>query len=494
MSDKQILKKCKDLPYSNTCTLDDEVFFLTESKLSQLYAEYGDARVLAELYTLWSFEKAVSFFEKIRWEDINSREPKTIATMYYRGYNGGVERVNAELMKLWIGMGYRVVFISKEEKSPQDYPYPDLVKRVVIPGDDMTQRLLLLQKCCKEEKVDLVINHEWAQNSFLWECVLMKRMKIPYIQYCHGHFSFCLDWSRDYLFQPEAFKLCNLVLSLSEVNARFYQLSGCNTYRVNNPIPDDLKIETGDVKEMKSHILWVGRIAEEKYPMDALKVFKIIRSRCPDAVLDIVGDEDKRIAKEMQLYVNNEGLNELVVFHGKKDTYELASFYRSCACVLFTSKMEGYPMIVLESKAYKCPLVMYNLTFLSLIRDGLGVLTSPIGDLSALADNVVRILKDDRLRKKLAVEAGESFASLKKYDLRKTWKRIIDITCKITEDFSDPDYYTVDDISDIDLSVIPAIFDKMKIGYNNNLFNSRDYKVGNSLLKIPRIIKNVLMV
>ena len=103
-------KAVSELNYSREDHLSDEIFESTLSELQKIWAVYGFAEVLGELYTQWSLEKALPFFEKLRSTLPQPRKVKTIATLYHRGYNGGCERVQAQLMTLWVNMGYRVIF------------------------------------------------------------------------------------------------------------------------------------------------------------------------------------------------------------------------------------------------------------------------------------------------------------------------------------------------------------------------------------------------
>ncbi len=486
MTEKHIKQLCAELPFSKTDIMTDEVFDDTLVGMNTLWKKYGFAKIFGVLSEVWSYEKAVSFFKRYSLNEKERREPLTIACYSRKAYDGGVERVNAELLKLWVGMGYKVVFFSVEGENEWDYPYPKSVKRIVVPGDYGVSRLEMLEKVCIEEDVGLFVNNDWINRGFIWECMLMKKLKIPYVLYCHGHFSWNYDTGKAALFQSEAFKLCDLVLALSETNARFYQLSGCDSYLVENPVPESLKKNVIRTSNRSFHVLWIGRISEEKYPMDALKIFRLVHGKCHEAVLDIVGTGNTAIIEEMKNYINNNGLKDSVFFHGIQRVSEVESFYRSATCVLFTSKMEGYPMIVLESKAYGLPLVMYEMPFLSLTSDKLGVMTAPIGNITIMANNLCSILKDEELSNRLGEEALRSFRNLCEYDLKKTWEQIISISCEGSVPVEDPCYYAADKLSDAERSILPILFEKLIRGYDNTFYGSRDYRVGHALLKLPR--------
>ena len=413
-----------------------------------------------------------------------------VATSYHRAYGGGVERVNAELMNLWNDMGLKVVLFTEEAENPLDFPYPSSVKRIIIPDTyDMIGRLVALQKYCLEEKVDLFINHDWTNYNFIWECMLIKMLKISYAQYCHGHFSCCFSQGKQSLFQADAFKLCDVIIAISESNARFYQMCGGKSFFVQNPVPTDLK-NARPSNLNSNHVLMVGRLSEEKYPLEALAIFKKVHEQVPEAVLDVVGDGP--MGEEMYKYVHRNGLDTSVVFHGKKSQEEIADFYQNCACELFTSKMEGYPMVVLETKAYGIPIVMYDLPYLSLTKDKKGVLSSEISDFEAMSDHIVKLLIDNNYRIAQGLAARESFEDLLRYDLHAAWNSIFDICVTGDKHIQANGYYNPESLAAEDKYIMPLMIEKVEDGYDNMLKCSMDYKVGKSCLAIPRRVKRFL--
>lgn len=96
----------------------------------------------------------------------------------------------------------------------------------------------------------------------------------------------------------------------------------------------------------------------------------------------------------------------------------MSDFYKKSDLLLFTSKYEGYPMVLLESKAYALPIVMYNLDYLQLLEDRMGIMTSEIGNIKNLADDINKIFDNDTLRKKLSDGSRMSFLSLTKFNIQ----------------------------------------------------------------------------
>lgn len=490
-ADKVLQKKCKNLAYSRAKILDDATLVSTKNEIQKLYAEYGVENVLGELSRQWNFEKAVPFFDKLKLPTTHKKQIKTIATFYRRAYNGGVEKVNAQLINMWAEAGYKVILITEEEPNNLDYFYPqDKVKRKIVPSFfNMPDRLRTFQKILTEEQVDIFINHGWTNPSVLWECVLMKNLQIPYVLYAHGYFS-CF-YSANYALYYQIFRMTDLVIAISETNARFYQMCGCQTCLVQNPIPQELKNAKQTADLNSHHILWVGRIAEGKRPLDTLLVLKKVREQIPDAVLDIVGSAEKNYLEQMHLLSKELGVFDAINFHGLQPEDKMSDFYMNCALLLFTSESEGYPMTLLESKAFGIPCVMYSLPYLSLVKDGLGFLSAELGDINTMADNVIRLLKDDAFRKSLGREAKESFDTFANYDLSETWHKIFDF-CEGKEKPSNI-FYMPDQLNEYDKYIMPPLFDILqKTAEKNSLAKNFDYKIGHKILKIPREIEKII--
>ncbi len=333
------------------------------------------------------------------------------------------------------------------------------------------------------------MNHNWNKPLAMWECIMLRTMGVYFVQYCHGHFAWSIVQGREGLFQPQSFQLCDLVVAISETNAKFYQLCGCNAYLVKNPIPQDLLEVTGTDLESKS-VLMIGRLSWEKYPLEALRVFKLAHDKLPDIELDIVGDGP--LNAQMKEYVSENGLANAVHFHGKKSTEEIKTFYDRCACVLFTSKMEGYPMVLLEAKAWGIPVVMYDLPYLSMVQDNQGVLAGTFEDYSHMAEHLVHVLQDDKYRQKLGTEARESFEVLCNYDLQGEWKKIFGIVTGTMQETECPMYYSRETMKRGEQYIMPTLFDNVVKSYDTLLDSSINYKVGKKILFLPMKIKDLI--
>lgn len=105
----------------------------TRAGICGLEEQYGYSMVFATLVSLWSLEQTADYFDYTSNKLAYIRSIRTIATCFYRVYDGGTERVNAELMKLWTKMGLNVMVLTDELENVLDYEYTDFIKTISSP-------------------------------------------------------------------------------------------------------------------------------------------------------------------------------------------------------------------------------------------------------------------------------------------------------------------------------------------------------------------------
>jgi len=495
MQNHRLNAACREIAYSKSKELNDIVFEKSMEQFKDLCSNYGYWAVLGELSTFWQYEKAVPFFEKIDFGEKKRKKIRTIATSYHKCYNGGVERVQSQLINLWVDMGYQVILITDEAPNILDYSYSDLVKRIVMPAyNSCSERLAALYKIVTDENVDIFINHDWGSSYVLWECMLMKFLHVSYVLYTHGHFAWNYVYGRNVCYTPRIYKMCDLILSLSETNARYYQLCGCKSFLVQNPVPNDLlQIRTNYDSDTK-HILFIGRLSKEKRPMDAIRIFKLVHEQISDAILDVVGEDEGDYIRQMNDYIKDNNLSDAVIFHGLKSQEEVELLYKKASVLLFTSEMEGYPMVLLESKAYGIPCIMYDLSYLSLVKDRKGVIIAPIGDIQTMADSVKRLMLDRNLRIRYSNEAKESFRDFCEYNLESVWDQIIKlVSCDYYDDRKGIHaYFDPTNVDNEDTFIMPMLLNAILKGYEREITKTKEYKIGYKFLRFPRYIKKKL--
>ena len=454
--------------------------------------QYGFAAVLGALSDIWKMERAISFWEKYPFDSPTQPEGKlSIATFYTKAYNGGIERVQSELIKMWVKMGFQVVLITEEDHNPLDYPYPNTVKRFVIPpSNKMKQRLEAIQRIILEENVSLYVNHLWFDSCVIWESALMRISGIPYIVYQHGAYPVIYRSGQEFGYlSHRAFRLCNMILSLSESAARFYQLCGCNSFYIRNPVPEQLEyVKENSNCTFGKRILWIGRISEEKRTKDALIMMKELLEIVPDATLDIVGQVEKSYGEETLKLCDDLKLNANVRFHGfQKDVSE---YYKNCDVLVMTSETEGFALVLLEANAHGIPCVMYQLPLLSDITSEYGIITVPLGRTDLMAESISKLLLDDHKRWEYGKRSRERFEKIRAFDIQESWQRVFNLCFGMEEQSND--FFNPMDLEEYEKSIMPCLLSEVYHALDVAKKDSLDYEVGHRVLAFPRCISHAV--
>lgn len=443
-----------------------------------------NAAILAEMAQKMTLRELILSGISQEVQDKTPRSIRRIGTFCKRMNNGGIERVVATLVDIWIGMGYEVFLYTTSPADETDYAYSKSVKRHVIPGvADIKQHLPSLEKYLIEDQIDVFIPHKCSELKLLFcQVMVCKALRIPVIAYVHAHFTeifhSCFD---EALYGYKVYGLCDKVLTLNEDGKLFHELCGCDVELVQNPIDEALRKTTERAKLDQNRILWIGRFDIGKRPEDALRIFNIVAKKRADAVLDMVGAGDEQLVEKCREYCKQEHIENRVYFHGfQKDT---EPYYLNASIMLMTSEEEAFPTVLIEAKAYGVPTVMYDLPYVPIARKGSGVVLVEMMSIETAAENISDLLKCAKRRREMGEEARSYFDELLDYSTRDFWDRIFrNIESGIRR-------------RETCISTIPQLMNV--IGEENykqilRLKNSKDYKVGESVLCMPRRVKGFI--
>ena len=381
-----------------------------------------------EFYNRYTVSKQVEKAASIQYD---GRKVKTIATYYHSICNGGLQRVLCSLCALWVEMGYQVIVLTDQPPEKDDYDLPSSVKRIVIPNytemnpDTYAVRAEALNQIILENHIDAVVYHAWILNLMLWDELVIKTAGAAFIAHCHNIFSLLLysGWDR-YGVVVAPYISADAVMALSDVDAHFWRHINGNVFETINPF-------TGNISEwktssLKNHdILFIGRISSEKRPEEAVKIIEKVRASVPDAKLHIVGTSKQAgYMAQFKKFIIHRDLQDHVILHGfHKD---VRKFYRNTSVFLSTSAYEGYLLTLQESMMAGLPAVMYELPYLTLVRDNPGVISVKQMDSDAAANAIIELFQDDERRIQLGKANRERIEELAGFDFKGLWARVFD--------------------------------------------------------------------
>jgi glycosyltransferase involved in cell wall biosynthesis len=146
----------------------------------------------------------------------------------------------------------------------------------------------------------------------------------------------------------------------------------------------------------------VGHLIEQKRPDRALDALEQMHVRGEPAHLVVAGDGPLR--GDLERDAARRGLGAFVHLLGSRD--DVAQLLAALDVLILTSDTEGLPGVLIEAQMAGCPIVTVPVGGVrELVDDGeTGVVTERV-DASELADRVVALLRDPKLRARLGERA-----------------------------------------------------------------------------------------
>lgn len=157
-------------------------------------------------------------------------------------------------------------------------------------------------------------------------------------------------------------------------------------------------------------LLYVGRLSREKGVQILLRAMPAVLNACPNARLRVVGDGPQR--GDLQRLATRLGLDAGVEFVGARSPERLDEVYRGCgAFVLPSLWMENCPVAVLEAMARGLPVIASRIGGVpELVNDGVTGVLVRSGDPDDLAEQAVRLLRDETLMDRMGRAAVDAFS------------------------------------------------------------------------------------
>lgn len=205
--------------------------------------------------------------------------------------------------------------------------------------------------------------------------------------------------------------LANSHATFHAVTSSFPILLKKNHLRLNNGIQMSAW-KAYPEKQVAFYIGMSARLAEVKGIDRAILAMKKVIKEIPEAQLHILGDGPDR--ERLIQMSKDKGLGNNVIFHGfVKDVQSVLS---PVSIFLFTPKLgEGTSIALIEAMAMKLPCVVFDTPAMAeVVVDGESGFVVKDGDIDGLAERLIILLKDGKLRRKMGIagrkRAEENFS------------------------------------------------------------------------------------
>ncbi len=173
-------------------------------------------------------------------------------------------------------------------------------------------------------------------------------------------------------------------------------------------------------KEIVPTFIFVGRLKKAKLPHHAIRAFRIIKDKVPDAKLWIVGDGYCRKELENMACEGTE-------FFGKVSANKKLELMSRAWAILVPGIREGWGLIVTEANAMGTPAIGYNVHGLKdSIQDSLNGML--VNGYKEMAQEAINLISNNELCKKLSAGALEN---AKQFSWNRSAEENLDVLEKI---------------------------------------------------------------
>lgn len=352
--------------------------------------------------------------------------------IYYRTLGtGGAERITLDTARLWRSMGIEVTLLCDEGHAGSLDLEGEGIAVAELPNclspDPATQRRRpsALYEALSSRGIQALVYCQWLSPTLGWDLLATHMAGASFIVFTHGTTRVLTGYQNppDLRF-PAMYRHADGVVCLSAEDQRFWSTFNGAVHRTVNKCDEAFFAQPA--APLRGHrVAWVGRVSQDKTPLEMLDVLAHVRREVPDATLALMGPFGDCPLEQYRARAQELGVWDAVEVLGDVAHHELPEQLAAADLVVFTSHMEGYPVALAEAKAAGLPCAMYDLAHLTLLEGGRGVLTAPIGDTFALAHQAARLLADKDLARAMGADARSHARELQDFDLTAFWRTVL---------------------------------------------------------------------
>lgn len=341
-------------------------------------------------------------------------------------HNGGTERCTALIANELERRTDNNIFIV-DISNKTDECYFDIDRNIEVIhlySKNILNGILQLKKVIKTRHIDVIVNVEAMLGIYSVPAAMFTKTKN--IIWEHGNFYQKQCASIDKVRALEM-KLCDYYITLTERDKNNFEKNfkgKCKLENIYNPIeiPEGVSY-SGDTKT----ILSVGLVREIKGFDMLVDIADVVLKKHPDWKWLVYGNTElypeymEGIRKKISQY----GIGDRLLFMGT--TKNIGLCYKNADIMVMTSRMEGLPMTLLEAKAYKLPIVSFDIMTgpSEIIDDGInGYLVEPYNILK-MNERICELIENDELRLKFSEKSYIGIAEFNINSVMSKWIKVL---------------------------------------------------------------------
>ncbi len=170
-------------------------------------------------------------------------------------------------------------------------------------------------------------------------------------------------------------------------------------------------------KKGRNKILFVGNVEPRKGVDTIIRALSLIKNL--EYTFDVVGDcrKYRDYFAYLGKLVRDYDLSKRIIFHGRVSFEDLHRIYSEADIFVFSSRHEGYGMVLLEAMSFGLPVVATDIpTTRDLIKDSINGYLCPIDDEVCFSQKIHALLTDGNLWMKMAKRNFETSQNFQSWD------------------------------------------------------------------------------
>ena len=337
---------------------------------------------------------------------------------------GGTERMTARLSSA-LSAHHTVHIISlHRQNAALFYPLANAVIHKTLPEQSTIGKIRAIRRYIRQNRVDTVINVDTGMG-YIGICAAAGAgTNARVITWEHSNFYNNWDSRIFPHLRRFAAKHSDVMVVLTARDKQNYE-SGIKHCVPVHVIPNPAPETAGDVSyhTTSKTVLSAGILGKIKRFDRIPEIGKTVFARHPDWNWLICGDGPER--KALESAVREAGLENNIRFVGA--VQNMAEYYRNAAVYVLTSDMEGLPMVLLEAKAHRLPLVSFDINTgpSDIIRDGVNGYLVPPYETDTMAEKLCALIENAELRKAFSDNAVMDMEKFKEERIVETWEKLI---------------------------------------------------------------------
>lgn len=325
---------------------------------------------------------------------------------------GGAERVGVSLANAWVAQGHEVVMVPTYSQGTGQSFYPiDKRVQVLWLNQELPRHKLLsqltkpyyLRRIMKRVQADVMVS--FLTNVNVMSLLASRGLNIPLVvsersHPLHQKISSSLKYLRKRLYPYADVVMLQTQQAADEFSQTMPPLKSLVV--MPNPLPDELSqdAQQAPVNAPSKRVMAMGRLVSSKQFDLLIHVFSQALKQAPDWTLHIYGEGPERA--KLQGLIQSLQKSQSIFLEGK--TTEPWAMMSQAQVFAMTSRLEGFPNVMLEAMARGLPVVAFDCPSgpKEISRDGEFADIVPLGRDKQYESALLRLMQDNHYRHDLA--------------------------------------------------------------------------------------------